>query len=171
LSLCLTNYALRHEDVWGSGCIDPHFLDLGTSWRWVVSFTALPLYPRYPFYRRLDGPQSRSGRYGEVKIFYPTGTRTPTPSIVQPVASRYTDWAIPAPRGKQENEENGVVLSFITWTFHIYLWLLNEAVSCSDSYKDSCLNLMVEWSAFLPRTEQVPCSNICWEFSCVARCP
>jgi hypothetical protein len=33
--------------------------------------------PRYPFYRRLGGPQSRSGRYGEVKIFYPTGTRTP----------------------------------------------------------------------------------------------
>jgi hypothetical protein len=23
LSLCLTNQALRHEDVWGSGCIDP----------------------------------------------------------------------------------------------------------------------------------------------------
>jgi hypothetical protein len=23
--------ALRHEDVWGSGCIDPRFLDLGTS--------------------------------------------------------------------------------------------------------------------------------------------
>jgi hypothetical protein len=28
------------------GCIDSHFLDLGTSWRWVVSFTAQPLYPR-----------------------------------------------------------------------------------------------------------------------------
>jgi hypothetical protein len=33
MSLCITNEALRHEDVWGSGCIDPHFLDLGTSWR------------------------------------------------------------------------------------------------------------------------------------------
>jgi hypothetical protein len=33
LSLCLTDYALRHEGVWGSGCIDPRFLDLGTSWR------------------------------------------------------------------------------------------------------------------------------------------
>jgi hypothetical protein len=33
LSLCLTNDALRHEDVWGSGCIDPQFLDFGTSWR------------------------------------------------------------------------------------------------------------------------------------------
>jgi hypothetical protein len=27
----------------------------------------------------LGGPQSRSGRYGEVKIFYPTGTWTPAP--------------------------------------------------------------------------------------------
>jgi hypothetical protein len=27
-------------------CINPHFLDLGTSWRWVVSFTPRPLYPR-----------------------------------------------------------------------------------------------------------------------------
>jgi hypothetical protein len=35
--------------------------------------------PRYPFYRRLGGPQSRSGRYGELKIFHPPGTRTPTP--------------------------------------------------------------------------------------------
>jgi hypothetical protein len=44
----------------------PHFLDLGTSWRWVVSFTPQPLYPRgksprYPLDRRLGGPQSRSG--------------------------------------------------------------------------------------------------------------
>jgi hypothetical protein len=33
LSLYLTNKALRHEGLWGSGCIDSHFLDLGTSWR------------------------------------------------------------------------------------------------------------------------------------------
>jgi hypothetical protein len=33
LSLCLTNLALRHKGAWGSGCIDPRFLDLGTSWR------------------------------------------------------------------------------------------------------------------------------------------
>jgi hypothetical protein len=38
LSLCLTNLALHHEDVWGSGCIDPNFLDLSTSWRWEVNF-------------------------------------------------------------------------------------------------------------------------------------
>jgi hypothetical protein len=33
LSLYLTNSSQRHEDVWGSGCIDSRFLDLGISWR------------------------------------------------------------------------------------------------------------------------------------------
>jgi hypothetical protein len=75
LSLCLTNQALCREGVWRSGRIDPYF-DLGTSWRWVVSFTPLPLYPRgkrlrYPLVRRLGGPQSRSGRHGEVQILAP----------------------------------------------------------------------------------------------------
>jgi hypothetical protein len=42
LSLCLTKQALCHEGVWVSGCINPYFLDLGISWRWVVSFTRLP---------------------------------------------------------------------------------------------------------------------------------
>jgi hypothetical protein len=76
LSLCSTNQAPRHEGVWGSGCIDPHFLHLGTSWRWVVNFTHRPLYPRrksprYPLERRFGGPQSRSGRSGEEKILDP----------------------------------------------------------------------------------------------------
>jgi hypothetical protein len=49
----------------------------------VVSFTPLKLYPRgkssrYPLDRRLGGPLSQSGRYGEVKILDPTRTRTPT---------------------------------------------------------------------------------------------
>jgi hypothetical protein len=47
-------------------------LDLSTRWRWVVSFTLLQLYPRgkstrYPFDRRVGGPQSRPGRCGEEK--------------------------------------------------------------------------------------------------------
>jgi hypothetical protein len=65
----------------------------------VVSFTPRPLYPRgksppYPLESRLNGPQSRSRRHGEMKILDPTGTRTPTPRVVQPVASHYTDCAI-----------------------------------------------------------------------------
>ena len=41
---------------------------------------------RYPLYRRLGGPQSRSGRVRE--ILPPLGF---DPPAVQPVASRYTD--------------------------------------------------------------------------------
>jgi hypothetical protein len=33
LSMCLINETLRHEGVWGSGCIEPHLLDLDISWR------------------------------------------------------------------------------------------------------------------------------------------
>jgi hypothetical protein len=71
-------------------------IDLGTRWRWVVSFTPRPLYPwgnspTCPLYRRLDGPQNRSGSYEEEKNLAPAGNRTPT---LQIVARRYTDWDI-----------------------------------------------------------------------------
>jgi hypothetical protein len=66
----------------GSGCIDPHFLDLGTIWRWVVNFTPLPLYPRgksprYALDRRLGGPQSR----------YSIARRTVLVSCCKPIKS------------------------------------------------------------------------------------
>jgi hypothetical protein len=82
LFLYITNQALRHEGVGGSGFIDPHFLHLGTIWRWVVRFTPRPLYPRgkssrSPLGRRLGGPQHRSGWCGEEKILDSTGTQTP----------------------------------------------------------------------------------------------
>jgi len=55
-----------------NGGIAPRVLDLGTRWRWVVSFTPRPLYPQekspwYPLYRRLVWPQGRSGRGGGEK--------------------------------------------------------------------------------------------------------
>ena len=60
----------------------------------VVKATARPLYPwektRYPLYKSLGRPQGLSGRVRKV---------SPAPGFdprnVQPVASRYTDWAIP----------------------------------------------------------------------------
>ena len=65
-------------------------------WGWVVSTTPRQLYPpgkiRYPSYRRLVGPQGRSGRVREISSLPGLDPRT-----VQPVASLYTDWAIPAP--------------------------------------------------------------------------
>ena len=48
---------------------------------------------RHPLYRRLGGPQGRSGRVR--KISPPPGFH---PRTVQPVASRYTDCANPAPQ-------------------------------------------------------------------------
>jgi len=55
------------KEYWGSGCMTPHILNLGTRWRRVVSFTPRPLFPRYPFDRTLRGPQNRPGRGGEEK--------------------------------------------------------------------------------------------------------
>jgi len=49
--------------------------------------TLPPGKTRYPFYRRLGGPQGRSRR---AENLVPTGIRSRT---VQPVVSRYTDWA------------------------------------------------------------------------------
>ena len=65
---------------------------------------ALPLgKTRYPSYRRLGGSQSRSGQVR--KISPPPGI---DPWTAQPIASRYTDWAVPAP-------ENAFYSSKITY--------------------------------------------------------
>ena len=49
--------------------------------------TLPPGKTRYPFYRRLRGPQGRSRR---AENLVPAGIRSQT---VQPVVNRYTDWA------------------------------------------------------------------------------
>ena len=47
--------------------------------------TLPPEKTRYPFYRRLGGPQGQSGR---AENLVPNGIRS---RIIQPVVSRYTD--------------------------------------------------------------------------------
>jgi hypothetical protein len=76
-------------------CMGPRFVD--TSWRWVVSFTPRPLYhkgkgPRYPLVGSWVAP--RASLDAAEKI--PDSIRTPDsdPSVVQPIASRYTNCAI-----------------------------------------------------------------------------
>ena len=88
LGLCTGRIAHR-----GSRVIALLFLDHGTR-RGIERSAARPgrsLPPgktRYPFYRRLCGPQGRSG---QVRKISPTPVLDPR--IVQPVASRFTDWA------------------------------------------------------------------------------
>ena len=53
----------------------------------------------YPLYSKLGGPQGRSGHMR--KISPPPGFE---PQAVQPVASRYTGCAIPAPHRRDGNE-------------------------------------------------------------------
>jgi hypothetical protein len=77
---------------WESGGIAPRILDLGTRWRWVVSFTPPSLHPQgnspwYPLERRLSGPQSRSGRSDEKNSQLLPGLEPPT---IQPIAQLYT---------------------------------------------------------------------------------
>jgi len=52
LSLCLSKYHVM-KTCWGSGGIGTHILNLGITWRWVVSFMLWVLYswgksPWYP---------------------------------------------------------------------------------------------------------------------------
>jgi len=72
------------------------FFNLGARWGWVVNATPRPLYP--PERRRTHciggwiGPRVGLDRCGKVSLLPGFDLRN-----VQPVASRYTDYAIPAP--------------------------------------------------------------------------
>jgi hypothetical protein len=69
-------YLTKYHDMktlQGSGCIDPHILNLGTRWRSVASFKPRPLYPREKgsqssVNRKLGEQQSRSKCGGREKI-------------------------------------------------------------------------------------------------------
>jgi hypothetical protein len=84
--------------MWEIEGIAPPFLTLaldGGEWSASrpSSYTPRGNRPRCPLGRRLDEPQRRSGRCWVEKNLAPAGKRTPT---VQPVARRYTDWAVRA---------------------------------------------------------------------------
>jgi hypothetical protein len=99
VKLSLNIEALRHEGICGNGCIDRHFLDLGTSWRWVVRFTPRQPYTQvrslgYPLDRRLGGHQRWPGQRENSYLHRHFNS---DPSVVQPLASRCTDYAISVP--------------------------------------------------------------------------
>jgi hypothetical protein len=78
----------------GSKCIAPLFFQprrkMGVGGQRHAPIALPPGNTRHPLYRRLGGPQGWSGRVR--KISPPPGF---DPRTVQPVASRYTNYAIP----------------------------------------------------------------------------
>jgi hypothetical protein len=69
------NQRPHHESVLESGSVAPRILNLGTRWRWMVSFTLRLLYPQgesrwYPLYRRVGQPQSWSERGPDMEDKY-----------------------------------------------------------------------------------------------------
>jgi hypothetical protein len=64
---------------------------------------------RYPLYRRRGGPQGRAGRVRKISPL--PGFDPPT---VQPVASRYTDWAIPANIWKEVEAKSYIPSFFLS---------------------------------------------------------
>jgi hypothetical protein len=91
LSLCF-NWAPHHEGVLGEWrCSATHYWP--RHYTGVASFTPRPLYPQgkhpwYPLYRKLGGPQTRSGRGSQEK----NSQLLPgiEPPIIQPVFQCYT---------------------------------------------------------------------------------
>jgi hypothetical protein len=141
---------MHHEDTtsWiymGEWRYSSTIVGLCTRWRWVVSFSPLPLYlpgknPRYPSDRRLGGSQSRSGSCGEEKHLVPAENQTPA---VQPVDRRYTEWAIPP---HFDNIKINSVLRFILqlvgsrWIQHL---------TCEDSSFNTKRRILVQKTSVL----------------------
>jgi hypothetical protein len=95
ISCIIQHHAMK--TYWGSGGLAPN-INLDTGWRWVVSFTPRPLYPRgkslrYPLGRRLDRPDSRSGRGAKEKKSNDCPCWELNPD--RP-AQLYTGWSTPA---------------------------------------------------------------------------
>jgi hypothetical protein len=67
----------------GAQSTDPHILNYGTKWRWVVNITPRPIYPQYPLNTRMGGRHGRSTHSWKRKSLTPTGFERRT---VQPVA-------------------------------------------------------------------------------------
>jgi hypothetical protein len=114
------NQAPRHEGVLGSGGIAPCILDLGTRWRWVVSFTPRSLYPQgkslwCPLDRGWVGPRAVLDAVVKRKIPSPRQESNPRTPIVQPVAQRYTDWAITALHRRRLDDNIRMDLKDIVW--------------------------------------------------------
>jgi hypothetical protein len=98
-----------------------------------------PGMTRYPVDRRPGGPQGRSGLV--LKISPPPGL---DPRTVQPVASRYTDYAIPAHR-----------FMYACFIFLVYVLALKEAGLWDQHAVCVCLITTLRFSRDLVWTDAV----------------
>jgi hypothetical protein len=79
------NWEQCHRGVWGSGGTAPRITDLGTRWRWVVSFTAGRFTPREgaPGNHLIGSWVGlRAGLEAVVKRKIPSSCRKPNPPII-----------------------------------------------------------------------------------------
>ena len=90
-------------------------------WRWGWGAAPRPgrfLPPgktRYPLYRRLGGLQGRSGRVRKISFPPPWFD----PRTVQPVASRYTGWAISARKGVSTRKKLGFAMTWARFPLEV----------------------------------------------------
>ena len=118
LRLCTGRTADR-----GSRDIALLFQDNCTRRGWEVIFTPRPLFTtgksRYPFYRRLCGPQGQSGQVQNISPPPEFDPRT-----VKPVVSRYTDWAT---RPTISRIPFIILITATTTNFIFVNWLINQS--------------------------------------------
>jgi hypothetical protein len=122
----------------GGQCHVPATLASGKTW--------------YPLYRRLGGPQGQSGWMQ--KISPPTVF---DPQIVQPVVSRWTDWAIPAhivsyPFHKFQS--SGILSS--TWLF-LFCYIFSKPPS---HWYHTGLPAFINQTDILSSPAGFPCANL-----------
>jgi hypothetical protein len=136
MSLCL----IEHHAIktyWGCGGIAPRILDLGTRWRWVVSFTTRPLYPRErsPGTHLIGswvGPRAVRKAVVKRKIRSPSRKSNPRTPIVQSVAQRppssnaeVTEWVIP-PFPNTPSWRSARLKHRDNFTFYLYCSSINR---------------------------------------------
>ena len=97
------------------------------------SSTLTPGNTRYPFYRRLGGPQGRSGR---VENLVPTGIWSRT---VEPAVSRYTDW-LPDPY---------IYRYIYIYVTHIYIYICTYTHTHTHTHTYVCMSLSLVLSPVL----------------------
>ena len=109
-------------------------LDVG---RWSTPHPAAlpPGKTRYPLYRRLGGPQGRSGRVRKTRPSPGFDPRT-----VQPVAIRYTGWAIAA-LSIVFSIHKRVVPDFCKWDSNFFVCSFTALFIFKLSWSDSVLEL------------------------------